>query len=235
MAVYVIADLHLSLGTDKKMDVFGEVWKNYEKRIKKNWKAIVKPDDIVILPGDISWALGQDESIKDFAYINALPGIKYISKGNHDYWWTTLKKMKKFCRQNGLDSINFLNNNCLETEKYVICATRGWMIEKPGIKYTAHDKKIFQRELLRLRASLDSRPKNTDKSKKLVVALHYPPFDFYGGESEFCDILKEYKVSICVYGHLHGDRIKTARQGKIKGIEYKLVSADALDFTPIEL
>ena len=269
MAVYAISDLHLSLATDKKMHVFGKEWENYEENIKTNWLQIVKEDDFVLLPGDISWAKSMDEAYSDFAYLHALPGTKLIVKGNHDYWWMTRSKMERFCAEHAFDSIRFVHNNCEIAERFVVCGTRGWMSESTSMQYTDHDRKVFQRELQRLRTSLEAGKQRIEEERqwikerqrteeerqqietgtqrieagkqqigaeqRLVVMLHYPPFDIAKEPSAFVSVLQEYGVKLCVYGHLHGERIKTSVSGCIDGIEYQLISADALQFFPMKI
>ena len=225
MALYAIADLHLSLGADKPMDVFWG-WKDYVPRLKANWNRLVKPEDTVVLPGDISWAMKLENAIEDFSFIDRLPGQKIILKGNHDYWWTTVSKMNAFCAAQGFTSIQFLNNNCYLTEQVAICGTRSWLFD-PG---EPHDQKVMNRELGRLRASLESA-----KDAEKLVFLHYPPRYPTGNADEVIALLQEYGVRECWYGHLHGASIRGAVQGEVDGIRYRLISADALGFCPLRI
>lgn len=227
MAIFAISDLHLSLGGDKPMDVFGSRWNNYEERMQENWNKIVSNDDLVVIPGDISWAMYLRDTEQDFSYIDRLNGQKLILRGNHDYWWTTLNKMEEYIQEKGFSTIHFLKNTGFLWEDTAICGTRGWMIAHAGS--SAEDKKIFERERQRLILSLeDSRQLSANK---ILAALHFPPFD--GNHSGFLDILKNYGVEECLYGHLHAESHRTAPQGDYDGIHVRLVSCDYLNFTPI--
>lgn len=223
MALFAISDLHLSLGTDKPMDIFGDNWENYENKLKENWERIVKNDDIVILNGDNSWATYIQHAFSDFAFINSLPGCKIISKGNHDYWWTTMNKQVVFCKENGFDTINFLHNNHYMYEDVAICGTRGWQLTKNDDE----DKKIYNRELERLEISIKSAV--SSNPNEILVALHYPP------DSKFKAVLKKFGVKTCVYGHLHGHAHKNAINDTIEGIKFRLVSCDFLHFNPMKI
>lgn len=232
MQIHAISDLHLSLSVDKPMDIFGGRWSNYMERLQEEWKSTVKEEDYVIIPGDISWATYIDEAVSDFIFIESLPGRKIISKGNHDYWWTTASKLLKFKEKYDLKSIEFMHNNCFDLGDILLCGTRGWQC--PGDEeFGAEDNKIYQRELLRLELSLKSIP--SGKESEVYVSLHYPPFNSQRQESGFVDIMKKYGVRKCIYGHLHGYSFKNAVQGEYDGIEYSLVSADYLNFRPIQI
>ena len=155
MALYTIADLHLPLGINKPMDIFGSNWSNYVERIYENWNTYICENDTVILPGDFSWATYLEQSYKDFDFLNKLPGIKILLKGNHDYWWSTISKLNKFISDNNFKNIYFLHNNHYTYKDVALCGTRGWMHPKWN-NITAEDRKIFDREILRLKLSLDS-------------------------------------------------------------------------------
>lgn len=226
MSLYAIADLHLSLGTDKPMDIF-HGWDNYLERLTANWKKLVADDDTVVIAGDISWAMKLTDCEKDFEYINSLPGQKILLKGNHDYWWDTVSKINRFLSEKKFDTIKVLFNNSYEVDNYVLCGTRGWSIECEKDE----DIKILNRECGRLRLSLEDAEKS---NKQPIVFLHYPPV--YGNNvcREIIDILKEYNIKKCYYGHIHGSNmIKAALNGEFEGINFKLVSCDAVSFTPI--
>lgn len=224
MALYAIGDLHLCLGAPKPMDVFGGAWLGYMDKLKQG-VSVIGPDDTTVLLGDLSWALGLDEAKEDFAWIDSIPGRKIILKGNHDYWWNTAAKFYRFCEDNGFSNQFILNNNHYEYDGFAICGTRGWFFEEE--RSGAHDEKVFKRELLRLEASLQSAgelPK--------IVFLHYPP-RYKGYEcEEILQLLKKYDVRRCFYGHLHGASHGLAMEGLWDGIEYRLVSADKLNFQP---
>lgn len=233
MSVYGISDLHLSFGTNKPMNIFGKVWDNYEDRIKSNWQKTVKPTDFVIIAGDISWATYLSEAKKDFEYINNLPGIKIILKGNHDYYFDTKSKQEKFFKDNNMNNIFLLQNNAIDTEKYIICGARGWGDTDSGQK---NDDKLIKREAIRLKLSLDEGMKikeeyaNQGIEKDILVAMHFPPFNL-----EFQKILEEYKVKKCVYGHLHGYGHSKVKEGIINDVEYVMVSCDYTNFNVVKL
>lgn len=225
MAIFTIGDLHLSLGSAKPMDVFPG-WEGYLDKIKSNWLKLIKPEDTVVLVGDISWAIRLEDAKQDFTFLHELPGKKILLKGNHDYWWTTAKKMNQFFQDNGLDSLQILHNNTFEVEGVCICGSRSWMfdVNEP------HDEKVMNRELGRLKASLDAAG---DKEK--LVFLHYPPVYPNANAQEVISLLQQYNVKHCFYGHLHGPALRYAVQGDVDGIEYKLISADGLAFCPYKI
>lgn len=224
MALYAIGDLHLSLGSAKPMDVFGGAWEGYMDKLRDGL-SVVKDTDTIVLLGDISWALGLDEASADFSFINNIPGNKIILKGNHDFWWSTAAKFNSFCVNNNFENMQILNNNCYFYDSWAICGTRGWFFEEE--KSGEHDEKVFKRELLRLETSL----KAAGDMPKMVF-LHYPPL--YKGYScePILELLQKYNVSKCFYGHLHGASHGLALEGLWDGIEYRLVSADKLNFQP---
>lgn len=224
MALYAIGDLHLCLGAPKPMDIFGGAWVGYMDKLRDGL-SVIGPEDTTVLLGDLSWALDLSGAIADFLWINDIPGRKIILKGNHDYWWSTASKFYKFCRENGYSDLWILNNNCYFYGDYAICGTRGWFYEEA--RSGQHDEKVFKRELLRLEASLKAAG---DKQK--IVFLHYPP-KYKGYECrEIVDLMKQYGVRRCFYGHLHGASHGLALEGQWDGIEYHLVSSDKLGFCP---
>ncbi|MDD4189097.1 MAG: metallophosphoesterase [Eubacteriales bacterium] len=231
MAVYAIGDLHLALSVDKPMDVFGGRWQDYMKRIEQNWRNKVLAEDYVLIPGDISWATYLNHAHNDFEFINDLPGKKIISKGNHDYWWTTMNKLEAFVSENGYDTISFLHNNSYDLGNMTVCGTRGWKC--PGDdEFDQEDEKLYGREIQRLELSLKSASRSDNP---LTVMLHYPPFSSGSLSSGFTEVMKAYKTDKCVYGHLHGEYLKNAYSGFIDGIEYIFVSADHLRFDPVKI
>ena len=224
MALYAIGDLHLSLGAPKPMDVFGGAWVGYMDKLAEGVTAITENDTTVLL-GDLSWALDLEHCREDFAWIDRIPGRKIILKGNHDYWWSTVSKFNRFCQENGFSNMEILNNNHFEYEGWAICGTRGWFFEEE--RSGEHDEKVFKRELLRLEASL----KSAGDMPKMVF-LHYPPrYKGYTCEP-ILELLKQYEVRKCFYGHLHSASHALAVEGLWDGVEYRLVSADRLDFKP---
>lgn len=228
--IYTISDLHLPLGIDKPMDIFGKAWTNYVERIRENWLNTVKDNDIVILPGDFSWATYLDQATADFSFIHNLPGKKILLKGNHDYWWETLTKLNKYIASKEFSSISFLHNNSYVFGNIGICGTRGWSIDAVN---SEEDKKMHARETMRLRASLDSAFKNG--AERLFVFTHYPPVSPLIKNTEFSKVLTEYGVEKCVYGHLHGIAHRNAFTGDLNGTEYILAAGDYTGFMPIKL
>ena len=226
--IYTIADLHLSFGTNKPMDVFSG-WSNYTERIRENWQRLVEPDDTVVIAGDISWAMKLNEINKDFEYIQSLNGKKIILKGNHDYWWTTKSKMDKYISESGFDSISILHNNYYVVEDTAICGTRGWFYDAEKDE----DMLILKREVGRLKMSIEPAVKS---GYKPVVFLHYPPV-YNGMEcTEIMDVLREYEIEKCFYGHVHGgNAAKKAFVGEKDGIHFRLVACDYVKFTPMSI
>ncbi len=228
MAIFAVSDLHLPLSVNKPMNVFGSKWDNYVEKLRENWQKIVLPSDIVIMPGDISWATYLEDSVADFEYINSLNGRKVILKGNHDYWWTTMNKLNKFMSEQGFDTIEFIHNTAAMYGDTAICGTRGWNIAHDDS--SEEDKKIFMREKQRMILSLEEA--NRKKAKEIIVAMHYPPVEKNGTNHDFIEIMKEYGVKKCIYGHLHAAAQSFACQGDVEGVELSLVSCDYLNFIP---
>ena len=229
MSIYTIGDLHLSFSVDKPMDIFGVNWENHAERIKENWLNKVNNEDYVILPGDFSWATYLDETKKDFEFLNSLPGKKILSKGNHDYWWTTLTSMRKFLKENNFENIDFLYNNSFEIENKIIVGTRGWVNSWKN----EDDYKILKRENDRLILSIKDGLNKMDENKEMIAFIHYPPFykeKDIPEEIDFIATLKKYNIKKCYYAHLHGESHKDAIEGNIDGIDFKLVSSDYLKF-----
>ena len=224
MALYAIGDLHLCLGAPKPMDIFGGNWEGYMDKLQQGI-SVISPEDTTVLLGDLSWALDLNGAKNDFAWIDKIPGKKIILKGNHDYWWSTASKFHKFCEENDFSNQFILNNNHYVYDDWAICGTRGWFFEEN--RSGAHDEKVFKRELIRLEASLQSAG-----DMKKAVFLHYPP-KYKGYECpEILELLAKYEVRKCFYGHLHGPSHALAVEGLWDGVEYKLVSADRLNFCP---
>ncbi len=234
MSIYAISDLHLSFGTDKPMNIFGNIWEGYEEKIKTNWKEKVKDEDTVIIPGDISWGIDLKEALPDFLFINKLPGQKIFLRGNHDYYFATKTKVENFLKENNLNTLKLLHNNAFVLEEYILCGARGW--GKTENNDAESDKKIIAREEGRLKLSLEEglKLKNELKEKgiekEIIVALHFPPFI-----SNFQKIMKEYDVKMCIYGHLHGYGQLMIKEGIIDDIMYKMVSCDYTNFDLVKL
>lgn len=232
MSIYAISDLHLSFGDNKPMDIFGANWEKHTEKIKENWIKKVTDNDLVILPGDFSWAMYLEDTYKDFEYLNSLPGHKILLKGNHDYWWTSLKKMREYLKENNFEKIDFLHNNSYLFEDKIIVGTRGWQDEN-----AKEDKRIIKRENLRLELSIKDGIKKYGEEKGIIACIHYPPFNRYEeNELNYISTMKKYNIKTCIYGHLHGERThKEAKTGIINGIEFKLVSCDYTKFDLVEI
>lgn len=226
MALYTIGDTHLSLASAKPMDVFGGGWTGYVDKLREGFYATVSQGDTVVICGDVSWGMSLEEARADFAFLDALPGgRKLLLKGNHDYWWTTASKMKAFFAENGFSTLDVLHNNCHFYGETALCGTRGWFYEEDRGEHSA---KIFNRELIRLEASL----KAAGEREKLCF-LHYPPL--YQGYrcQEILDLLERYGVKLCCYGHLHGGSHRLAITGRQGSVDYRLVAADYVGFRPV--
>ena len=222
MSLYAIADTHLSFGTDKPMDSFPG-WDNYVGRIESNWNRLITDDDTVVIAGDISWAMNFDELKADFDFINRLNGSKIIVKGNHDYWWNTLTKMNGFIDQNGFDTIKILQNNSFEVDGVSVCGSRGWFFDS----IEAHDEKVLNREVGRIRMSLDSA-----SCDEKILFLHYPPVTTDSRCEQIMEVIGEYGIKKCCYGHLHGAAARLAIDDNIDGCDFELISCDRLGFMP---
>lgn len=225
MSLFCIADLHLSFHADKSMEVF-RGWERYTQRLEENWKAIVSPEDTVVLAGDISWGMKLEDTREDFAYLHSLPGKKLILKGNHDYWWSTRTKIEKFWADCGFDDLSLVHNSACPVGEIAVCGTRGWLYNSE----TAEDRKIVAREAGRLNASLDEAEK---LGLRPVVFLHYPPVYDNMECRGILDILVERGVKECYYGHVHGTQAaRRAPVGEYRGVKMHLISADYVKFVP---
>lgn len=233
MAIFAIADLHLSFEAEKPMDIYGGQWINHTEKVRENWNALIKPEDTVIIPGDTSWALRFEEALTDLRWISELPGQKVFIKGNHDLWWNSVSKLNAL-----FDNMYFLQNTYYEAEGYAICGSRGW-ISPEDDEFTAHDEKIYKRELGRLRMSLESAAKagfgkkyDGDKGK-IIGVVHFPPANDKKKRSGFTDLFEEYGAEKVIYGHLHGkDAYGNGLRGIRNHIEYILTSTDYLKCKP---
>jgi len=227
MALWAISDLHLAINSDKPMDIFGDKWANHDEKIKENWLSKVAPCDTVLIAGDISWSMSMDDGIEDLEWIHKLPGTKILIKGNHDYWWSSITKLNSL-----YEDMDFIQNNFFSYKDVAICGTRGWNC--PGsTRFSTHDEKIYDRELIRLRLSLDAAVKKG--FTKIIVMLHYPPTNDKFEETELIKIVKEYNVARVIYGHLHGPSLNRLYEGNIEGVEYIVTSCDYLNFDPLKI
>ena len=230
MALYVIGDTHFSEGCNKPMDIFGGAWMGYRDKLVSAL-AVLQPEDTLVVAGDFSWGMSLREALPDFRLLDSFPGKKLLIKGNHDYWWETVSKMKRFFAENTIETIDFLHNSCYFYNGAALCGTRGWFYDKNDP--AAGDDKIFKRELIRLEASLKAAI--DQGATEIDCFLHYPPV-FAGTEvPQITEILSRYPVKRLFYGHLHGDSLRGAFSGTRNGIYYAVVSADALGFKPIQI
>lgn len=224
MKLFAIGDLHLSSALDKPMDVFGPAWDDHAGRISRAWRNSVGEEDVVLIPGDISWAMHLPEARADMEFIAALPGKKVIMRGNHDYWWASLAKVRAMLPEN----IYALQNDAVELGGVAIAGSRGWMCPGSSGFDPELDKKIYDREAIRLEMSL----KCAGESRRIIAMLHYPPFNEKRNSSAFTDLFEKYGVEQVLYGHLHGKSCRNAFEGEREGIMYTLCSADHIGFAP---
>ena len=223
MKVFAISDLHLSINNPKPMDIFGPVWQGYLDKIFEDWKAKVSDEDLVLLAGDFSWAMKLEDTKEDFALLSSLPGKKIIIRGNHDYWWKSISAVRAFLPQN----FYAIQNDAIKFGDIVVCGTRGWMVPERNSEQSEENKKIYDREVIRLELTLESASKLRQEGDKLICIMHYPPCNFTRDDSEFTSLIEKYKVDKVVFGHLHGKKIQTTF---IKnGIPYYLTSCDIVD------
>lgn len=237
MSVFTMADLHLSLNadTDKSMEVFGRRWQDYIAKIEHNWNAVVGKDDTVVLPGDISWALSPEEAVADFRFLDSLPGKKIIGKGNHDFWWQTMAKLRAYCESNGFTTFSFLYNNAFLVENTVVCGTRGWFADPDcdNIPENTDFAKISAREAMRLQRSLDEAHalQESNPGADLAVFLHFPAVFGDRVSDEIFDVLRKNEVPVCYFGHIHGSYDAPA-EFTFGGVRFVLIAADYLNFVP---
>ena len=237
MSIYALADLHLALSNpEKSMDVFGSRWEGYIPKIKDNWMNTVTDSDTVLIPGDISWATYIDKAEEDFRFISDLPGTKLLSRGNHDFWWTTMKKMEEFFESSGFTNLQFVRTNVVEAEGCLISGTRGWMIESKDSLDGSDNRKIYEREKIRIGMCIDKlNETDPEHSKKHILMIHYPPLTSNQEFTEFAEIISDGGVDICVYGHLHGKAHKKAFEGEFGGTRFICASADYVGFKPVKI
>ncbi|MBE7065465.1 MAG: serine/threonine protein phosphatase [Ruminococcaceae bacterium] len=239
--IYIISDLHLSISVDKPMDIFGEGWTDYMSRLKEEWSAVVKTEDIVIIPGDISWGMTLSEALADLQFLNELPGKKILMKGNHDYWWTSLLKLNNMKAEHGLDTLEFMQTSSLYIEECdtAVVGTRGWKYIGDE-EFSDGDLKIYKRELIRFEMSIKDSQKHG--ASNIICIFHYPPFNAKTEASGFTELMKKYGIEKCFFGHLHG--IKGGKflcaeditpYAVTDGIDCRLISADYVSFKPVKI
>jgi len=224
MSLFAIADTHLSFGTDKPMEIFSG-WAGFEQRLEKNWRALVKDTDTVVIAGDVSWAMLLEQATEDFKFLHNLPGKKLLIKGNHDYWWNSKRKMDSFLAANSFDSIEIIHNNAFLAGKVAVCGTRGWPLDSESDE----DRKVLLREVGRLKASIAAAKKFDAEP---VVFLHYPPLTGTDICDEIFEVLVTEGIKRCFYGHLHAQAMKNAVNCERDGIKFSLISSDFLEFCP---
>ena len=235
MSVFVISDLHLSTNADKSMEVFGPRWQNYTQRLQANWNAVVDKNDTVIVPGDISWGLTLEDAVSDLMFLNGLNGNKIIGKGNHDFWWQTLTKIQKMFSQNQIETIRIMHNNAYIVENMIVCGTRGWYNgdSKSHATNNVDNQKIINREVIRLRLALTGAKQLQEQSSlPIIVFLHFPPVWCDLVCREIVDVLHEFEISKCYFGHIHG-LVEHNRNFTFEGIRFSLISSDHINFTPV--
>ena len=230
MKIFAISDLHLSINNPKPMDIFGPAWDNYIDNIINDWNDVVSEDDIVLIPGDISWAMKFEEAKADLDLICALKGKKVILKGNHDYWWSSISEVKEYLH----NETYALQNNAHKFENVIICGSRGWTIPDNGIR-TEQDEKIYRRELIRMELSLKSMEAQKQDDDICVVMTHFPPFNYRIEDSEMTDLFEKYGVNYVVFGHLHSFDKKQKMIMKKNGVCYFLTSCDLTGNKLIEI
>lgn len=224
MRIYAMADLHLSFSADKPMDVFGQAWKGHAEKIERNWRAVVTENDLVLIPGDISWAMQLSGALPDLSFIGALPGQKLLLRGNHDYWWSAINRVRATLP----NRMFALQNDAFCFDGVSVCGTRGWLCPDSAA-FSASDERIFLREVERLTLSLSALQSD---GRARIAMMHYPPFSEKRTPSRFTELFEQYGISHVVYGHLHGEANRYAFEGERNGVTYHCVAADKLDFSP---
>ena len=231
MKIWALSDPHLSFDSDKPMDIFGDNWSEYVSKIKENWLKLVAEDDIVIVAGDISWALKLEDAKKDLEWLGSLPGTKIIVKGNHELWWNSLVKVKSILPSNVLP----IQNDCIRIGNYLFCGTRGWQAEELNKPLSNEDKRIYDREVIRMGLTLKEMEKMRKSDDKIIFIMHFPPFNSKKEETPFTQAFKEHKIDAVVYGHLHGKGVPADLQVLKDGIKYYLTSTDQINHCPVQI
>lgn len=232
MSLFVMSDTHLSLHVDKPMDVFGSRWQNYHERIREEWNGTVSSGDTVVITGDVSWGMNLDEALEDFLFLEELPGYKLLGKGNHDYWWDTVKKMTAFLDSHGIGTLGFLYNNSYDADGITVCGSRGWFNDQKSAPGDSDYAKIVNREALRLELSIADGIKKYNRTP--VVFLHFPPVFKNYICTDIIDVLHKYGITRCFYGHIHGV-YDTPPSYEYEGITFTITSADYLSFRPLQV
>lgn len=229
MKIWAISDLHLTFGNNKPMDIFGGNWENYIEKIKENWQNLVAPTDIVLIAGDISWAMKLEDAIKDLEWVDKLNGSKIIIKGNHEYWWGGITAVRKALPS----SISAIQNDCLRFGDVLFCGTRGWTVPEHGKQLASEDDKLYKREVERMKLTLAKMQALRKPTDTVICMMHFPPYNMTKEDSNFTALLEEYKVDKVVFGHLHGKLVGMEKQYNKNGIEYYFTSTDHINHTPV--
>ena len=230
MKVYAISDLHLSINNPKPMNIFGPVWDNYLEEIVEDWNKKVTDEDVVLLAGDLSWAMKLEDAKTDINFLKDLKGKKILLRGNHDYWWSTISKVRNILPEN----IYALQNDSLVLGDYIFCGSRGWIVDDSKMT-DSNDKKIFERELIRLEMSLKEAKLKQDNNQEIICLMHYPPFDKNNESTRFTDLIEKYEVKTVIYGHLHGKVPNVKEVLNLNGVNYYLTSCDMVKNKLIEI
>ncbi|MEG1806229.1 MAG: metallophosphoesterase [Clostridia bacterium] len=225
MKVFAISDLHLPGRSDKPMNVFGQIWDGYDEKIRQSWAEKVSDDDIVLLSGDLSWAMRMEDVVDDVEYVNSMKGKKVILKGNHDYWWQTISKVRAMLP----NDMYAIQNDCIRFGNVLICGSRGWTCPNT-IDFTKDDEKIYLRETERLRLSMKQMQSMRQDGDKVIAMMHFPPFNVKRENSNFTDIFEEFGVENVIYGHLHGKDSLSIKKVTRGGVNYYLTSCDLCNF-----
>lgn len=231
MKVFAVSDLHLSINNPKPMDIFGEVWNNYLDEISSFWEKNITDDDVVLIAGDISWAMTLENVKPDLEYLGKFKGKKVLLRGNHDYWWHSISALRNILPYN----MYAVQNDCLRFGDLLVCGSRGWATPEPGVVQTNEDKKIYDREIIRMRLSLETMAKMRGENDKVVAMTHYPPFNSKFDPSPFTKLFEEFGVKTVVYGHLHGKNARAKLTLEKNDVTYYLTSCDMISNTPVEI
>lgn len=230
MKVFAISDLHLSINSNKPMNIFGPVWENYLNKIEQSWNKLVSDDDVVLISGDISWAMKLNDAIPDLNYISQFKGKKIILRGNHDYWWSSISGVRSVLKQN----MFAIQNDAIKIGDTIFCGTRGWTVPEITHK-TPDDEKIYNREVIRLGLSLQDAKRLQQNNEKIIVMMHYPPFNSKMEDNEFTNLIEQYGVKTVVYGHLHSYDKKQKLIVYKNNVKYYLTSCDLIGNELIEI
>lgn len=230
MKIFAIGDLHLSVNNPKPMDIFGPQWEGYVDKIFSDWREKVGEGDLVLLPGDFSWAMKLEDAKADFEMLKNLPGTKIMIRGNHDYWWPSISNLRKALPE----KFYAIQNDAMKFGDVIVCGTRGWTVPEPNTQASEDDERIYKREVIRLELTLQAAKNLQKNGEKIVCMMHYPPCNFHREESDFTRLIETYGVSTVVYGHLHGYK-KVVPFFKMNDVDYYLTSCDMIENKLVEI